>query len=284
MSGPVKLEIRGLRKSFAGLNVLDGISLEIRGGEFVSMLGPSGAGKSTIFRILTGATSADRGEIRLDGAALGSPRGRFAFMPQRDALLPWRKIVANATLGLEVQGMPRAEAEKRVLPLMARFGLAGFERHYPAQLSGGMRQRAALLRTIVQDREMLLLDEPFGALDALTRASMQRWLEEMWRQFQWTALLVTHDVREAVFLSDRIYVLSERPARVVREIEVPIPRPRSLADLASVAAVRIESELLEALLGSDRPDPAPTLAAARSPDPQPLTSTFTEHRSGGARP
>jgi NitT/TauT family transport system ATP-binding protein len=267
MSKPHKLELRDIRKSFDDLNVLDGVSLHVGKGEFVSMLGPSGAGKSTLFQVLTGATRADGGEVRLDGERLEGPTGRFAFMPQRDALLPWRRILANTTLGLEVQGVSRREARDRVLPLLAQFGLAGFERHYPAQLSGGMRQRAALVRTVVQKREILLLDEPFGALDALTRASMQRWLEEMWERFQWTALLITHDVREAVFLSDRIYVLSARPARVVREVEVPLSRPRSLADPARLEATRIEAELFEALIGPMRPSgPAGANTVEAAPD------------------
>lgn len=189
--------------------------------------------------------------MRFDGAPLDS--ARFAFMPQRDALMPWRRIIDNATLGLEVQGMKRSTARERVAPLFAEFGLAGFERAWPAELSGGMRQRAALLRTVVQRRDMLLLDEPFGALDALTRAAMQRWLETIWRSHRWTALLITHDVREAVLLSDRIYVLSERPARVVREVAVPLPRPRTeSAELAREAAA-IEADILDTLLG--RPIP-----------------------------
>lgn len=245
---PSRLELRHLRKAFGGLQVLDDISLSVEAGEFVSILGPSGAGKSTIFQLLIGTLAQDGGEARFDGTPLAGKRTCFAFMPQRDALLPWRRIIDNATLGLEVQGIRRREARERVLPLFSEFGLSGFERHYPAQLSGGMRQRAALLRTVVQNREMLLLDEPFGALDALTRAGMQRWLERMWDRHRWTALLVTHDVREAVFLSDRIYLLSERPARVVREIPVPIPRPRTLANLENSAARAIEAEILEILL------------------------------------
>jgi ABC-type nitrate/sulfonate/bicarbonate transport system ATPase subunit len=142
--------------------------------------------------------------------------------------------------------MARKTARERVQPLFVEFGLDGFEQHYPAQLSGGMRQRAALLRTIVQERDMLLLDEPFGALDALTRAQMQRWLQTMWERHRWTALLITHDVREAVFLSDRIYVLTGRPARMLREIEVPLPRPR--IDLASPQASALEAEILNILL------------------------------------
>ena len=128
------------------------------------------------------------------------------------------------------------------------FGLSGFENHYPVQLSGGMRQRAALLRTVVQQRPMLLLDEPFGALDALTRAQMQRWLATMWTRHRWTVLLITHDVREAIYLSDRIYLLSERPARILREIAVPIPRPRTSADLGKAGAAAIEAEILDTLL------------------------------------
>ncbi|TIU10721.1 MAG: ABC transporter ATP-binding protein, partial [Mesorhizobium sp.] len=170
--------------------------------------------------------------------------------PQHDALMPWRTVIDNTALGLEVQGMSRKAARDEVAPLFGEFGLAGFEHKYPAQLSGGMRQRAALLRTVVQDRAMLLLDEPFGALDALTRTGMQRWLQTMWDRHRWTVLLITHDVREAVFLSDRIYVLSGRPARVLREVAIPLPRPRK--DLASPEATAIEADILHTLL-----DPQP---------------------------
>jgi len=250
MSG-TRLELSGIRKSFDGLTVLDGVSLKVKPGEFISILGPSGAGKSTLFRLLAGGVPPDGGEVYFDGARLGDARP-FAFMPQRDALMPWRRIIDNTTLGLEVQGVGRAAARAKVAPLFAEFGIAGFEQHYPAQLSGGMRQRAALLRTVVQDRAMLLLDEPFGALDALTRTSMQRWLMTMWARHNWTAMLITHDVREAVFLSDRIYALTARPARVMREFAVPIPRSRR--HLATAEASRIEAEILDTLL-SQQPEP-----------------------------
>lgn len=249
MSGN-RLELRRLRKSFDGLGVLADISLTVRAGEFVSILGPSGAGKSTIFKILTGGVQPDGGAILFDGDPLTKEKRPFAFMPQRDALMPWRRIIDNATLGLEVQGVTRKVARLRVAPLFAEFGLEGFERHYPAQLSGGMRQRAALLRTVVQHRDMLLLDEPFGALDALTRAGMQRWLQSMWERHRWTVLLVTHDVREAVFLSDRIYVLTGRPARVLTEITVPLRHPR--IDLATPEASAVEASLLQILLNPDQ--------------------------------
>ncbi|MHA3978107.1 ABC transporter ATP-binding protein [Halovulum sp. GXIMD14794] len=241
------LEVRGLRLSLSGTPILDGVSLDLREGEFVSILGPSGAGKSTLFKLLTGALTPDAGDIRIDGAPPVPGARPFAFMPQRDALLPWRRVLDNVTLGLEVQGVSRREARARVLPHFETFGIAGTERQYPAQLSGGMRQRAALLRTVVQDRPMLLLDEPFGALDALTRVRMQRWLETRWAEARWTSLLITHDVREAVALSDRIYVLSPRPARVLHEYRLPYPRPRlarPLPDEAHALEARILSDLL----------------------------------------
>lgn len=241
------LEIEKVSLTLGGTPVLDDISLHVANGEFVSILGPSGCGKSSLFRLLTGALSPDRGTIRVNGASLSSKSQAFAFMPQRDALMPWRRVIDNVILGLEVQGMGRDEARAKVLPLFSTFGLAGFEQHYPAQLSGGMRQRAALLRTIVQDRSVQLLDEPFGALDALTRTEMQGWLESRWQQAHWTTLLVTHDVREAVALSDRIYVFSRRPARIIAEFTVPGPRPR-LGRAPSAEAARLEAQLLDTLL------------------------------------
>jgi NitT/TauT family transport system ATP-binding protein len=241
------LDIANVSLSLGGTPVLDDVSLHVAAGEFVSILGPSGCGKSSLFRLLTGALSPDCGTIKVDGVPLSAKSQAFAFMPQRDALMPWRRIIDNVILGLEVQGMDRAVARAQVAPLFAAFGLEGFERHYPAQLSGGMRQRAALLRTIVQDRAVQLLDEPFGALDALTRAEMQGWLEQRWLGAHWTTVLVTHDVREAVALSDRIYVLSRRPARIIVEFAVPGPRPR-LGRAPSAEAVELEAQLLDTLL------------------------------------
>ncbi len=247
--GEPKLELRALSARFGDLEVLRDLSLEARAGEFVAILGPSGCGKSTAFSILTGSTPASGGEVLVDGNAATGAAGRFAYMPQADALLPWRRVLDNATLGLEVRGMTRGEARERVRPLLPTFGLDGFERAYPFELSGGMRQRAALLRTVVQGCGVLLLDEPFGALDALTRSEMQRWLESVWAQFRWTVLLVTHDVREAVFLADRIYVLSPRPGAVVAELAVPLPRPRELTD---PRIAELETELLAHLLAPTR--------------------------------
>jgi len=247
-----RLQLTSIAASYAELRVLKDVSLTVQPGEFVSILGPSGAGKSTLFRLLTGALEPDRGEMLFDGRPLDTASYPFAFMPQRDALMPWRRIIDNTTLGLEVQGMSRRDARKRVEPLFSDFGLSGFELHYPTALSGGMRQRAGLLRTVVQNRSMLLLDEPFGALDALTRTGMHRWLEEMWMRHRWTAMLVTHDVREAVHLSDRIYVLSPRPAEIVQVIDIPLSRPRLRTGASGAEAAAIETAILETLLAPQK--------------------------------
>jgi ABC-type nitrate/sulfonate/bicarbonate transport system ATPase subunit len=212
------LDLHDIDVTLDATPVLDRVSLRVAPREFVAILGPSGAGKSTLFRLLTGALLADRGTITVDGQPLNPTARPFAFMPQRDALLPWLRILDNITLGLEVQGMTRSLARDKVLPLLPTFGLEGCVTQYPSQLSGGMRQRAALLRTVVQDKPVQLLDEPFGALDALTRLTMQRWLKARWAEARWTTLLITHDVREAVALADRVYVLSRRPARVIFEV------------------------------------------------------------------
>ncbi|MFA7248329.1 MAG: ABC transporter ATP-binding protein [Dehalococcoidia bacterium] len=246
-----RLQVTGIAKRFVDgdrtVEVMREIAIEAHAGEFVSVIGPSGCGKSTLFNIIAGLEDADAGEVRVDGALVTGHREAFAYMPQQDLLFPWRRVLDNTTLGLEIRGVPRAEARARASALFERFGLEGFERAYPYMLSGGMRQRAALLRTVVQERPILLLDEPFGALDALTRMEMQEWLAGVSAEFGWTVLLVTHDVREAVLLSDRIVVLTPRPATVAATIEVPLPRPRRLDLLADRAFVEGETAVLRAL-------------------------------------
>lgn len=232
------VELSSVTKSFGVRQVLDGVDLAVRPGEFVSVIGPSGCGKSTLFGIVAGLEAPDSGRVVAPTCA---------HMPQKDLLFPWRSVLDNTTLGLEVQRMPRAQARARAAALFPRFGLAGFEDARPHQLSGGMRQRAALLRTVVQDRSVLLLDEPFGALDSLTRTEMQTWLQDVWQQYRWTVLMITHDVREAVFLSDRVVVLSTRPATVRRDVVVDLPRPRELAVVTSPEFAAIEGELIEVL-------------------------------------
>jgi len=161
--------------------------------------------------------------------------------------MPWRTLLDNTVLGLDVQGVPRTDARRRAAALFAQFGLDGFENAYPAELSGGMRQRAALLRTVVQDKEIVALDEPFGALDSLTRTDLQAWLQGVWQQHDWTVLMITHDIREAIYLADRVLVLSPRPARIVRDLAVPLPRPRDLGLLTAPEFVALEAQLLELL-------------------------------------
>ena len=254
MSAP-KLQVRELSLSYGDLPVLDGMSLAVADGEFVSLVGPSGCGKSSLFAAMAGLVPPSEGTVRggveLDGVPVsGSP---FGYMPQSDLLFPWRTVLDNTTLGLEVAGTSRRDAREVARPLFEPFGLAGFEGARPAELSGGMRQRAALLRTVVGGRDVLLLDEPFGALDALTRTGMQEWLDGMRERYGWTTLLITHDVREAAYLSDRVVVLSPRPARIVREIAVDLPRPRTADVLTDPRLAAVEADLLETLRARSRP-------------------------------
>ncbi len=215
------LSFRKVTRRFGALTALAGIDLSLREGAVTAVVGPSGCGKSTLLELVAGLQEPDEGEI---------VRRPAAYMPQRDLLLPWRDALGNAALALECQGVPRAEARRRAVPLFERFGLAEFERVRPAELSGGMRQRVAFLRTLLQGRPVLLLDEPFGALDAITRADLREWLADALAEDPRTVLLVTHDTEEAVFLADRIVVLSPRPGRVVADFEVDLPRPRSITD------------------------------------------------------
>ncbi len=180
----------------------------------------------------------------MDGVPIDRDMGAFAYMQQKDLLLPWRTVLGNVLLGPEIEHQPRDEARHEAMQLLDQLGLKGFERHYPAQLSGGMRQRAALVRTLLLKKDILLLDEPFGALDAMTRTVMQAILLDIWQQWRQTILLITHDVDEALLFSDRIYVLTARPATVKKEVAVPLPRPRSLTDMAFI---QLKSDLLDTL-------------------------------------
>jgi len=239
------------------LTALDGLSLRVAEGEFVALVGPSGSGKSTLLDIVAGLITQDSGAVRLDGQLTTAPQrlGQSAYMQQRDLLLPWRTTTGNAALGLEASGMSRSNAEQRAVAELWRFGLDGFGDAYPAQLSGGMRQRAAFLRTILPRKELVLFDEPFGALDALTRSDLQAWLAGLWEQERSSVLLVTHDVEEAVFLADRVIVLTPRPGRVAFELDVSLPRPRTRSMLASSEFIRDRATLLQALglLGAPLP-------------------------------
>ncbi|MFN8594001.1 MAG: ABC transporter ATP-binding protein [Thermomicrobiales bacterium] len=231
------------------LTALDGLSLTVGVGEFVAIVGPSGSGKSTLLDIIAGLISPDRGIVALDGipTTMEQRLGRSAYMQQRDLLLPWRSTIGNAALALEASGIDRKVARDQAFAELDRFGLNGFENSYPAQLSGGMRQRTAFLRTLLPRKKLLLLDEPFGALDALTRAELQGWLANLWEQDRSSVVLVTHDVEEAIFLADRVVALTPRPGRVALELRVGLARPRTRDMLASPPFLADRSELLAAL-------------------------------------
>jgi ABC-type nitrate/sulfonate/bicarbonate transport system ATPase subunit len=252
-----KLQTESISKVFRAsgtgsrdVQALEGIDIEASEGEFVSIVGPSGCGKSTLFNILAGLLEPTTGRVLVDGKPADQLLGVFGYMPQKDHLMPWRSVLDNTTLGLEIAGMSRRDARKRALEEFPRFGLIGFEHGWPTRLSGGMRQRAALLRTFLAGREVMLLDEPFGALDALTRQDMQAWLLEIWQADRKTIIFVTHDVDEAVYLSDRVYVLSGRPGRVVLEVEVELSRPRPLSVIATPRFIELKQRLLEPLHGA----------------------------------
>lgn len=218
----------GGRSGDAVMPALEDISLYAGAGEFVTVIGPSGSGKSTLLNVISGLMAPDSGEILLHGRADTPRLGHIGYMPQRDLLLPWRRLLDNLVLGPEVMGRDVAAARREARELLPLFGLEGFEDAYPATLSGGMRQRAALLRTFLCHQEVILLDEPFGALDALTRERMNCELLEIWQSHRKTMIMVTHDIREAVFMSDRVLIMSPRPGRVEREVAIDLPRPRSL--------------------------------------------------------
>lgn len=263
--------------------VLDELDLTVAAGSFTAIVGPSGCGKSTILRILAGLLEPDTGTATVAGTDVINRPGACAWLSQRDDLLPWRRVLGNATLGAELGGRARRDAEAAARPLLARFGLAGVERAWPSQLSGGMRQRLAVLRTFLVDAPVLLLDEPFGALDALTRRQMQAWLQQVWLEdfgssagpgvsgvsgddqgvvtgdgadrgrhdeqagAGRTVLLVTHDVEEALLLADRVVVLSLRPGRIVADLGVDFARPRPAELVSEPAFVARRAELLTAL-------------------------------------
>jgi ABC-type nitrate/sulfonate/bicarbonate transport system ATPase subunit len=208
----IKLELKDIKKSFDNTKILDKITIEVKEGELVSILGPSGSGKSTIFNIITGITKEDSGEVNVNG--------EISYMHQKDLLLPWKDILDNVSLPLVLKGESKKEARNKAEKYFEIFGLSGYEKNHPHQLSGGMRQRANFLRTFVNSSDIMLLDEPFGALDSITRYKMQEWLLEVRNNLNITTLFITHDVEEAVFLSDRIYIISEKPSRIKHEFRV----------------------------------------------------------------
>ncbi|MCK9217853.1 MAG: ABC transporter ATP-binding protein [Firmicutes bacterium] len=242
-----KVEAINIKKSFGQLHTLEDISLSLEENRFVSLLGPSGCGKSTLFNIISGLTLPDRGEILIDGEVYNGKTGRVSYMHQKDLLLPWKNILSNVMIPLILKGESKNQAEKKALEYFHLFGLDGFEKNYPNQLSGGMRQRASLLRAYLFSKDIMLLDEPFGGLDAITKRKMQHWLLEVFNNLNSSILFITHDIDEAIFLSDEIYILSKRPAVVKKVFQVNIGRPRDDNTFTNVEFIRIKKEILNLL-------------------------------------
>ena len=222
-----KLQVKNVSKSFDGKLILDDITVELKRGELVCLLGVSGGGKTTLFNIISGLVKPDAGQVLLDGADITGKPGSISYMLQKDLLLPYRTIADNVALPLILKGVKKKETRERVSPMFAQFGLEGTQSKYPAQLSGGMRQRAALLRTYLFSQDVALLDEPFSALDTLTKSAIHKWYLDVMEQIRLSTLFITHDIDEAILLSDRIYLLSGQPGRITAQITIREPKPRS---------------------------------------------------------
>ncbi len=253
-SGAAAVEIRDLKHAYGELTTIAGLSLTAPAHGVVGLVGPSGCGKSTLLEVICGLAEPDAGTVAVGGGASAAGRlSRCAYMPQRDLLLPWYSALDNAALALRNQGQSKTGARRRAAELFARFGLAGFEATAPSELSGGMRQRVAFLRTLLAGKPVLALDEPFAALDAITRAEMQEWLAQALRADPRTVVLVTHDVEEALYLCDRVVVLSARPARIVAELRAPAPRAADRdAAVTDPEFIAVREEAMRALRGSAR--------------------------------
>ena len=245
-----KLAVNECTKTFGPTVALASTTLAIEPGEFVSLVGPSGCGKSTLFNVVSGLLRPDNGRVEIDGVDVTGHSGHVGYMLQKDLLIPWRSVVDNITLGAALtRGVTKADRTQAV-DFARRYGLGDFLDHYPHALSGGMRQRVALMRTLATNHDLLLLDEPFGALDSQTRLEMQQWLLEVWSETQRTVLFVTHDVDESIFLSDRILVMSPRPGRIVSELVVNLPRPRTLQQMTEPDFIAVKRQILDLLHGT----------------------------------
>ncbi|MEO7125724.1 MAG: ABC transporter ATP-binding protein [Nakamurella sp.] len=247
MTEQPKLVVSGVGCRFGDVWALDSIDLSVDRGEFVSIVGPSGCGKSTLFNVLSGLQEPTAGTVVIDGADVTGRTGHVGYMMQKDLLLPWRTVIGNITLGASLTRGVTAADRTQAATLATRYGLGGFLNHYPHALSGGMRQRVAFMRTLALGKDVLLLDEPFGALDSQTRLDMQMWLMSVCRDLAATILFVTHDVDEAIFLADRVIVMSARPGRIATTVPVTLERPRSVDTLVTTDFIDIKRAVITAL-------------------------------------
>ena len=249
MSGEKRPALRaeGVTKSYDGRTILEDVSIHLEEGELVCLLGVSGAGKTTLFQTISGLERPDTGRVLLGGEDITGAPGKISYMLQKDLLLPHKKIIDNVALPLVLRGEKTKAARDKAAGYFARFGLEGAEEQYPAQLSGGMRQRAALLRTFLGSRGVVLLDEPFSALDALTKREIHRWYMSMMDQLKLTTLFITHDIDEAILLSDRIYILAGSPGRIAAELAIQPPRPRGMDYSLSGEFLEYKKQILSLL-------------------------------------
>ncbi|WP_343585739.1 ABC transporter ATP-binding protein [Herbaspirillum sp.] len=238
------IELGAGRRRFAALQE---VSLDIAPGEFVCVLGPSGCGKSTLLGALAGHLAPGAGQVRVDGAAVSGPHPERGLVFQHHTLFPWQRVIDNVAFGLKMKGIPRAQRHEKARELLELVGLAGFEHSYPAQLSGGMQQRVEIARVLINHPRLMLMDEPFGALDAQTRLKMQELLLDVWSRIPTTILFITHDIDEALFLADRILVMSPRPGRIIEELRIDFPRPREAGLVTSPRFIELKRHCLALL-------------------------------------
>ena len=243
------LEVKGVSKSFDGEEIIRNISLELKEGEIVSLLGVSGGGKTTLFNIIAGLSTPDEGNIYLEGQEITGQPGNISYMLQKDLLLPYRTLVDNVALPLTIRGMKKSEAREKAAGYFEEFGLEGAEKKYPAGISGGMKQRAALLRTYLFSEKVALLDEPFSALDMLTKASVHEWYLDVMEKIKLSTLFITHDIDEAILLSDRIYLLTGKPGSITKEIVIKEPKPRKKDFILSENFLQYKREIISHLEG-----------------------------------
>jgi NitT/TauT family transport system ATP-binding protein len=242
-----RIEVRGLSMSFGSaqqrVQAVSDVSLHVAPGEFVSIIGPSGCGKSTLLNVVAGFSRPSEGEVLLDGRAIEGPGSDRGVVFQQYSLFPWMSVRKNVEFGLKMQGVAASKRETTARTLLGLAGLLAFENHYPDQLSGGMKQRVGIVRALATSPQVMLMDEPFGALDSQTRVVMQQILTNMWQRLRLSVLFITHDIEEAIFLSDRVYVMTARPGRIKAEIEIPLPRPRTAEMMSSLVFTQILHKL-----------------------------------------